>query len=80
MTTHRGQATGRVNEAQDEPGDAVGTVVTGASSTEVEEPRQQARSSTRSGTPDRRARALHLGQEADRVVKTQGELGAQAMT
>ena len=40
MTTRRRQAMGRVDKAQKESGDAVGTVVTGAFSTEVEEPRQ----------------------------------------
>ena len=33
----------------------------------------------RSGTPDCRASASHLRQEADRVVKTQEELSRQAM-
>ena len=35
MTTRRGQVTGRDDKAQEESGNAVGTVVTGASSTEV---------------------------------------------
>ena len=59
MTLRRGQATGRVNKAQEESGNAVGIVVTRASFMEVEQLRQQARLSARGQARPIAARVHH---------------------